>query len=64
MHGGVFHSYEENVMPKSIPGFSTDFKPAKIETNAPKKQEPSAPLVSNQGGKGGMPQGGTKPSKV
>lgn len=53
-------------MKKSIPGFSGGIKEGKINVPSGSVQKPagSAPLVSNKGGKGGMPQGGTVPSKV
>jgi hypothetical protein len=50
---------------KPIPGFSnTELKPGKIDANGTKQNEKSQPLVSDKGGKGGMPQGGMIPSKV
>lgn len=52
-------------MKKAIPGFSADVKPGKIPTNGSKQHDcKSQPLVGSKGGKGGMPEGGEKPSKV
>jgi hypothetical protein len=53
-------------MKKSIPGFSGDVKPGKIDVPSGAKQgTKSQPPVSPSNGKGhGMPKGGMIPSKV